>query len=171
MNEPAQQKQHTHQRNTESLKKAKALMAIDLTNYPGIPMDFPFAGTPYALSGSQPKLNVVKFEGRFYEPGTTPPELLQAYDSCEDMAQQMAPYCIKKLEQLGRSKGDTLVAVWRGILNKGWFNQPQSLWVIRRTAVILGWEIPKELVWPELWVTLGTAAAVQATGVSMTGKR
>jgi hypothetical protein len=141
-------------------------MAIDLKNYPGIPMDFPFAGIGYALSGFQSKLNVVKFEGRFYEPGTTPPELLEAYEACEDMAQQMAPYCIKKLSQLGMSHDDTLIAVWKGLLHKDWFSAQQTLWVIRRASQILEWGTPKVLDWPPEWRTLGQAAGAQSVVLS-----
>jgi hypothetical protein len=95
-------------------------------------------------------------------PGTTPPELLAAYEACEDMAQQMAPYCVKKLNQLGMNQDDTLIAVWKGLVHKDWFNAQQTLWVMRRASQILEWGVPKALDWPPEWRTLGQAAEAQS---------
>jgi hypothetical protein len=55
-----------------------------------IPADFPRPDAHSALAGLQPKLALVTYEGRFYIPGGTPPELFSRWDVCEDLAQQFA---------------------------------------------------------------------------------
>lgn len=41
-------------------------MTMDRTNYPGVPEDLPVTATVSAVSGAQPKMNLVEEGGRFY---------------------------------------------------------------------------------------------------------
>lgn len=63
-------------------------MIIERQKYPSIPEDFPVAAIPYALAGAHAKLNLVEEDGKFYSPGTSPSEVSDAFDVCEDLAQQ-----------------------------------------------------------------------------------
>ena len=66
-------------------------MTMDRTNYPGVPEDFPVTATVSAVSGAQPKMNLVEEGGRFYAPGTSPGEVLAAFQMCDDLVSQMVP--------------------------------------------------------------------------------
>lgn len=72
-------------------------MAIDHTNYLGVPDDFPITAVPSSVSGAQPKLGLVEEHGKFYAPGTSPPEVVKTFHMCADLVSQMVPYCQRKL--------------------------------------------------------------------------
>src|ERR1035437_9767830 len=62
------------------------------SEYHLVPVDFPCESTAGAVSGAQVKIPLVEFKGRFYQPGTSPPERYVRWDVCEDLAQQ---FCLK----------------------------------------------------------------------------
>lgn len=109
-----------------------------------IPQDFPIEPVISALAGAQAKLAVVQAGGRFHGPGTTPEEALQQYEVCEDLAHQLAAYCSRKLaEQAVCSEQAALERALRGLRQKNWCSPRQNLWVLRRTARLLGWQEPE----------------------------
>lgn len=60
----------------------------EISKYDQIPADFPMTALLGAISGAQAKLLLTEYEGKFYSPGTSPPERLQRWDICEDLARQ-----------------------------------------------------------------------------------
>ena len=72
------------------------MSTIDRSNYPCIPEDFPIEALPFALSGAQLKLSVVKQGERYYATGTSPQEVQEDYESMLDLAQQVVAYVQKK---------------------------------------------------------------------------
>jgi hypothetical protein len=54
-------------------------MPIDRANYPGVPEDFPVTAVLSAIAGAQPKMNLVEEGGKFYAPGTSPSEVMAAF--------------------------------------------------------------------------------------------
>lgn len=58
-------------------------MTMNRTNYPGVPDDFPVTATVAAVSGAQPKMNLVEEGGRFYAPGMSPGEVLTVFQMCD----------------------------------------------------------------------------------------
>jgi len=48
-----------------------------------VPANFPRPRLLAAVPGAQPNPIVVKYEGRFYQPGCTPPEIYERWDYCE----------------------------------------------------------------------------------------
>ena len=109
-----------------------------------VPADFPVRVPIAAITGAQPKLAVLLgADGRYRASGTSPEQTRADYEMCEDLAQQLVAYCRKKLP-LFKSRKRTMVAVYRGLLAKRWCTADQSLWVIRRTAVLLQWPAPTE---------------------------
>lgn len=117
-------------------------MSIDRSIYPGIPDDFPIAETLGALTGAHPQLGLVEEGGKFYATGTSPHEVAQAFDVCEDLAVQMVPYCQRKLTEFHNDQAATLRAVFQGLLKKNWCTVDQSKWIMRKTAERLGWPLP-----------------------------
>jgi hypothetical protein len=51
--------------------------------------DFPRPYHSGAVSGAQPKLLFVRYEGKLFISGGTPTELFMSWDICEDLAQQL----------------------------------------------------------------------------------
>ncbi|WP_141213213.1 hypothetical protein [Janthinobacterium sp. PC23-8] len=61
--------------------EAEAELAVSL------PEDFPRPKNLGTVSGAQAKFLMTRYQGRFYSPGCTPPELLERRNNCEDLAQ------------------------------------------------------------------------------------
>lgn len=55
----------------------------DEVSFAAIPADFTRHGVSGAIPGAQDKFLMVQFEGRFYPPGCTPPELLERWKYCK----------------------------------------------------------------------------------------
>lgn len=109
-----------------------------------LPDDFPRPEIASAVAGFQSKLALVEYEGRFYVPGGTPPELLVRWDICEEIAQHLA---VKSMEcKAGKrshmSEEEILAQYLERLLKTGWGSDAEMHWVIRRTAEFLGWQVP-----------------------------
>lgn len=116
-------------------------MFINRVNYPGVPDDFPIKPVVSAVAGAQPKLSLVQEGGQFYAPGTSPSEVLAAFEVCADLVTQMAPYCQRKLAQFDGDQTATAKAVFQGLLNKRWCTAEQSKWIMLKTVQQLGWVV------------------------------
>lgn len=116
-------------------------MPVDHANYPGIPADFPIAEIPGALAGAHPKIGLTEEDGKFYATGTSPSEVAQAFDVCEDLVTQMVSYCQRKLAERNGDQTATLRAAFQGLLKKNWCTADQSRWIIAKTAERLDWSL------------------------------
>jgi len=114
-------------------------MPIDRSDYRNIPLDFPIEQIDSALAGSQSKLNLVEEDGKFYALGTSPSEVAEAHEICEDLAQQMVPYCVRKMAELHLSHEEMLEKLLEGIFQKNWVSPQQARWTVERTRELLGW--------------------------------
>lgn len=123
-------------------------MTIERANYPHVPTDFPISEINSALSGAQPKLSLVQENGIFYAPGTSPSEVLNAFEVCKDLVTQMVPYCQRKLAQFDGDETATAKAVFQGLLKKNWCTAEQSEWIMSRTLEELGWSVHKSSLRP-----------------------
>ena len=112
----------------------KYIMSNDRQKYPGIPEDFPVAPIPYALAGAQPKLNLVEEDGKYYSLGTSPSEVSDAFEVCEDLAQQFVKYCLDKESAKFGTHAEILERVRQRLLTKDWCTPAQCGWITRRTA-------------------------------------
>ena len=120
-------------------------MSKGTDNNNGMPADFPPRTRVTAISGAQPKIAVALVDGKYYAPGNSPHEMRADWEMCEDLAHQLVPYCRKKLPRY-KSRKITLAQVHEGVLAKKWCSPEQSFWMIRRTAALLGWPLPREVV-------------------------
>jgi len=109
-----------------------------------IPDDFP-GGAPLAsLAGAQPKLAVRLVNGK-YIVGLTEEERLERYEVCEDLAQQFAVYCARKISENRSLTHDLALARARvGFARKvslgEWdFSEAEQDWVMKRAQQILAW--------------------------------
>ena len=116
-------------------------MSIDRANYPGVPEDFPVAAVPSAVAGAQPKMNLVEEGGKLYAPGTSPGEVMAAFQMCDDLVSQMVPYCQRKLATYEGNQEATVTAALKGLLAKRWCTDAQCVWIMRRVVDELQWTV------------------------------
>lgn len=112
--------------------------------YARIPADFPRPAHHGAVPGVQPKLLMTQYEGRFYSPGCTPPELFQRWDVCEDLAKQLSAKSIesKAGKRAGMTELEILDQYLPRLIATRWTSEAEARWVIRRAAALLGWPVP-----------------------------
>lgn len=109
-----------------------------------LPADFPRPVHLGAVSGAQPKLLMTQYQGRFYVPGCTPPELLERWNRCEDLAQQLATKSLesKAGKRAHMTETEILAQYLPRLIATNWTSEPEARWVIRRTGEVLKWPIP-----------------------------
>lgn len=118
--------------------------AEDDDRYAQVPPDFPRPVHLGSVPGAQVKFLMVQYQGRFYSPGCTPPELWERWDICEDLAQQFCRKCIDN--KAGRRSHMTEVEILDQylvrLLKTGWGSDAEMRWVIRRAAELAAWPVP-----------------------------
>jgi len=119
-------------------------MSIDRSHYPGVPDDFPIQTTPSGLAGAQPKMDLVEEDGKYYALGTSPAEVLEIFQMCDDLVDQMGAYCTRKLPDFQGDQEKVMAAAFQGLLHKHWCTADQSAWIMVETARRLGWDVPSE---------------------------
>lgn len=109
-----------------------------------VPADFPVHALASSLAGRQPKFALTQVGGKFVLPEPAAEEARRQYEVCEDMAHQLVGYCRRKLAE-GKitTREAALERCMEGLRKKKWFTPAQNAWVVRRTAVLLGWEMPE----------------------------
>lgn len=109
-----------------------------------VPPDFPRPQPHSAVSGAQAKLLLSSYEGKFYAPGNTPPEVSERWNVCEDLARQLAQKALES--KSGKRAHMHEVAILDQYLPRliatKWTSAPEAIWIIRRCAEILGWPAP-----------------------------
>lgn len=116
-----------------------------LEKFGQIPDDFPRTPIPGAVPGVAPKFLAVRFNDKFYETGCSPPEVVERFEICEDLAEQLAQ---KSLEsKAGKRSHMTEKAILAQYLPRliatRWVSEAEARWVIRRVAAILNWPVPE----------------------------
>ncbi len=110
-----------------------------------VPKDFPRPQHHGALPGAQPKLLMTKYNGRFYVPGCTPPELLERWEICENLAQQLV--VTSRESKVGKRAHMTEVEILHQYLPRlietKWTSESEAKWVMRRVAELLSWPVPE----------------------------
>lgn len=94
------------------------------------PSDFPRQHGFSALSGAQPKLSVIKIDGRYYLDQPDEDEIYQRYDVCADLVKQLIAYCEKKKEP-SHSWEALLKAVAHSLSQKPWgLTADENAWIM-----------------------------------------
>lgn len=81
---------------------------------------------------------------------TEPRELIaQRYDLCEDMAQMFTEAAREKHWSIGVAESDVLERMHTGLAaDASVVSQDEALWIVRRLAELLSWELPEALRLP-----------------------
>lgn len=110
-----------------------------------VPDDFPRPKHLGAVAGAQPKILATQYEGRFYSPGCTPPELHASWQHCISLVEQFVPACIetKAGKRRGMPEVDILDQYLTRLIETRWCSEEESYWVICETARLLGWPAPE----------------------------
>jgi hypothetical protein len=124
--------------------ESDAELASKEAEFAKVPEDFPRPAHQGAVPGAQPKLLLTRYNGRFYSPGCTPPELYQRWDVCEDLVRHLTQ---KSLEsKAGKRSHMSELAILDQYLSRliatRWTSEAEARWVIRRTAAMLSWPVP-----------------------------
>ena len=65
---------------------------------------------------------------------------------CENVAHHLVGYCRRKLaEDEITTRDAALERCLVGLRNKKWFTLARNVWMVRRTAVFLGWKTPRSI--------------------------
>ncbi|WP_194726558.1 hypothetical protein [Noviherbaspirillum malthae] len=109
--------------------------------YDQVPADFPRPGILSSLAGAHPKLALVQYNGKFYSPGCTPPEVWARWDICEDLAKHLADRCreTEKGKYAHLSRAEILSQYYERSLRTGWGSDEEMRWISHRTAQLVGW--------------------------------
>lgn len=112
--------------------------------FAAMPPDFPRPPSLGAVPGAQAKFLMTRYQGRFYSPGCTPPELLERWNNCEDIAQQLS---VKSRESKAGKRAhmtetEILDQYLPRLIATGWVSEAEAKWVMRRTAELVGWQVP-----------------------------
>jgi len=109
-----------------------------------VPADFPKPQHFGAVAGVQDKLLLTEWNGRYYVPGQTPPELYSRWDVCEDLAVKFAKRALesKNTNRAHMSEVEVLAQYLPRLIEKDWTSEQEAKWVMRRAADILGWPWP-----------------------------
>lgn len=110
-----------------------------------VPADFPRPRHLGAVPGAQPKILVTQYQGRFYSPGCTPPELYGCWQHCMSLVEQFVPACIetKAGKRRDMPEIEILGQYLTRLIEMRWCSEDESRWVIRETAKLLGWPTPE----------------------------
>ena len=117
-----------------------------IEQYSDVPVDFPRIGIQGAIGGVQPKCLLVQYEGdgKYYRQGCTPPEIVDRWLFCEDLAQQLQAQCV--VTKLGKRahmpEVDILHQYVVRLQKTNWGATEEMHWVIRRVASIINWPAP-----------------------------
>ncbi|UCV22315.1 hypothetical protein [Ferribacterium limneticum] len=109
-----------------------------------IPDDFPRETPLGSVPGIQPKIPVRLVEGR-YIVGLTDEELLQRYEYCDDLVQQLVAYCRRKADEHPEwSHETTLGRMATGVARKGQSGEwdvtaEEQRWMVSQIKLLLGW--------------------------------
>lgn len=113
-------------------------------DYAQVPHDFPHPAHYGTVPGAQPKMLAAQYEGRYYVPGCTPPEIFERWVTCEDLAKQLSTKFTKskagKLSHL--SETEILNQYLPRLVATKWTTNEEANWIICRAAAILGWPVP-----------------------------
>ena len=87
---------------------------------------------------------MTKYEGRFYSPGCSPPELEERWCRCQNLVDQLV---VKSLESKAGKRShmtelEILDQYLPRLIDTEWTSEAEARWVIRRTAELLNWPVP-----------------------------
>jgi len=106
-----------------------------------LPDDFPRPHHLGAVPGVQRKFLAIEYEGRYYSPGCTPPELFERWQHCMHLVPQFVSSCIAK--KAGKRKNMSKVGILdqylQRLIESGWVSNAEARWVISEAARQLDW--------------------------------
>jgi hypothetical protein len=116
----------------------------DEIEYAKVPADFPCPISTGAVPGTQPKFLVTSYQGKFYLPGCTPPEIYERWRTCEEIVQGLS---VKSREsKAGKRSHMSEVEILEQYLSRliatGLTSEAEASWVIQRVAAVLAWPAP-----------------------------
>lgn len=121
---------------------------MDKEIFSQVPEDFPYPSpNPGAISGFQPKILIQKHGDQYFQPGTSPEDRLARWELCEDLALQFKTKCIetKAGKRSDVPEQEILDQYFQRLQATNWVSKEEAIWIMRRTANLLAWQIPESL--------------------------
>ncbi|MCS0627867.1 hypothetical protein NX786_00705 [Telluria mixta] len=120
------------------------MIEADKYEYEKIPSDFPHPLSLGAVPGTQPKVLVREYEGKFYPLGCTPPEVYERWRDFEEVASLLAFEAQRsKTDNITLMSDIEMLSQYFEIVNqKSWISEDEAKWIIRRVGQILSWPVP-----------------------------
>lgn len=117
--------------------------AVSDVDFGKIPNDFPRPSAGGAVSGFQNKLLLVGYDGKYYKPGCTPPELYARWDICEDLVQKLLKQCLntKAGKRASMPEVEIVQQYYERSLLMGWGSPAEMQWIFMRVSTLLGWPV------------------------------
>lgn len=109
-----------------------------------VPEDFPRSMHIGSVGGAQPKFLAALYQGKFYEHGTTPPEVYERWVVCVDLAEQLSEKALKSKagKRAHMSEAEILQQYFDRLLATKWTSDAEAHWIIRKVASTLDWKFP-----------------------------
>ena len=109
-----------------------------------VPDDFPRPRHFGAVPGAQSKILAVEYQGRYYSPGCTPPELFERWQHCMHLVPQFVSSCVetKKGKRKDMPEAEILDQYLVRLIEAKWVSDDEARWVICEAARLLGWPAP-----------------------------
>jgi hypothetical protein len=113
-----------------------------------VPDDFPRQLVLGAVSGAAPKLLLVRTSGGGYTtPTQSAEEREHRWQKCEVLAGKVARAAVRsKAEKCSHMTEEAILKLYIPRMQTTFYARyDESVWIVRRAALILGWPLPKSL--------------------------
>lgn len=109
-----------------------------------VPDDFPIPKIVGSVTGAQPKLLLTLKNGLYYNSGSTPTDITERWNYCEDLVRQLvrASKKSKAGKRAHMPEEEILDQYLERLITAGWTSVDEAKWIIRRCASSLGWSFP-----------------------------
>lgn len=110
----------------------------------GVPQDFPVHVAAYSSGDARPKLALVRAGDQLALPSVNGQAARWQHAACEEVVRELVDYCTRNFAAAAEADRDvTLLHCFAALMrDKAWFTPAQDRWVVRRTAQLLGWDVP-----------------------------
>lgn len=109
-----------------------------------VPDAFPRSRPAGAVPGAQTKFLAVEYEGRYYSPGCTPPEIHERWRYCAELVPQFVASCLRSKagKRAHMSEQEILQQYLVRLIDSKWVTDVEADWVIDEVARQLDWPQP-----------------------------
>jgi len=104
---------------------------IDENEFLKVPVSFPRPDYPATIPGTQPKLIMSKYKGKFYVAGCTPPEIYERWTMCLEYVADLTgrAHAAKEGKIVGLSEEKVLAHYLDAFFEGGLISKAEAQWI------------------------------------------